>query len=185
MDLHHYTNSDNERKYDVINFIYDYNEEFSKFDYSIVKQCNEWLLDDSEDRLEGIDAIQYYYEYLCDELIVFTDDNDIVACRFVEYDEDDEYMKNRVNNYEIGLNLTFALVDKKYRDQGLWNKMFEYVKNNILSKYPKADRLYLATSSENVPMKKAVESSGFEQVGFEKNDRGKGIHTLIYCHTKN
>lgn len=94
MNLKHYENTDNERKEDVINFIYKYNESFGEFDYTIEKQCNEWLLDKSKEKLEGIDAIRHYYESLCDELIVVTNnDDEIIACRFVEYDEDDTYMK--------------------------------------------------------------------------------------------
>lgn len=184
MELHHYSDSDNEMKSEVIDFIFEYNEEFSEFDYSIVEQCNHWLLDNNKE-LKGKEAIRHYYESLCDELIVITNKNTIVACRFVEYDEDDNYMRNRVDNYQIGLNLTFALVDKKYRKQGLWNRMFEFTKENILPKYSKADRFYLATSSENKPMRRGVESAGFEQVGFERNDRGDGVHTLIYCYINN
>lgn len=181
MDLKHYENPENEMKEDVINFIYEYNDEFKEFDYSIIEQCNEWLLDDDED-LSGKDAITKYYNELCDELIIIEDNNNIVACRFVEYDEDDTYMRDRVDNYEIGLNLTFALVHKEYRNRGLWSRMYQYVINNILPKYPDTDRLYLATSSKNKAMKEAVKSAGFKRVGIEKNERGEGIHTLIYCY---
>lgn len=182
MDLKHYTSPDNEMKEKVINFIYEYNDEFKEFDYSIVEQCNQWLLKENESDLYGLNAIKRYYNELCDELIVIEDDNNIVACRFVEYDENDTYMKDRVDDYELGLNLTFALVDKEYRKEGLWLRMFDYVLNNVLPNYRRADRLYLATSNKNKAMKKAVESAGFNQVGIEKNDRGEGIHTLIYCY---
>lgn len=174
--LEHYESSNNKRKEDVIDFILDYNEEF---DMSIKEQTNTWLLEDEEDTLEGREAVNRYYEDLCDELIVVLDEGSVIACRFIEFDENEEYFRSRVDNYELGLNLTFALVDKEYRGEGIWNKMFEYVENQILPNYS-VKRIYLATSSKNTEMQSAVESKGFIKSAVIEDERGEGVDSILY-----
>lgn len=181
MEIEHYSTSENKRKESVVDFMWSYNSDFTEFDISIVEQCNKWLTHDGE-TLTGRDAIKKYYESLCDELLVIVDSDDVVACRFVEFDEENQFFRERVDDYEPGLNLTFALVDDEYRGEGLWTKMFRYVLNNILPTYP-VDRVYLVTSSENIPMQKAVEAKGFDKIAVEKDGRAKGIHNVIYCYT--
>lgn len=177
--LEHYTNKDNKRKEEVLDLMLKHNSEFAKFDLSLVEGANEWLVDDKT--VTGQDAVEAWYNQLWDELIVITLDNEVVAVRFVEYDEDDEFFRKRVDNYSTGLNLTFALVDKEHRQNGLWSRMYDYVINNILPNYD-VDRLYLATSSENNTMQNVVEKNGFEKMAVDENDRGDGIHTLVYCN---
>lgn len=178
MELEHYQDPDNKRKDEVINFIVSYNEDFKEFDISIAEQANKWLVDE-ETELQPKNAIKTYYEELCDELLVIVDSGDVVACRFIEYDEQNPFFRERVQDYKPGLNLTFALVDSEYRDEGLWTQMFEFVRDKILPEYP-VQRLYLVTSSENIPMQKTAESNGFEQISVEKDGRAEGLDNIIY-----
>jgi len=183
-NLKHYESTDNPHKEDVINFILEYNDEFSKMEDSIVEYSNNYFIDEDE-YIDGKDAIKIYYESLCQELIVILHNNQIVACRFVLHDEEDTYFKNNVNNYKDGLELTFALIDKKHRQKGLWTKMLNYVENNILPKYD-LNRLYLTTAETNKAMKLTAEKANFELVSIIEGDRSNGqIDSHIYMKKYN
>lgn len=178
MNIEHYAEQDNKRKKETIDFILSHNSEFEEFDISVVEQCNKWLVDDGTE-VEGREAVQIYYEELCDELIVITKDDSVVACRFVEFDRENTFFRSRVDEYKPGLNLTFALVDKEYRNKGLWSMMFDYVVEEILPKYP-VNKMYLVTSSENIPMQKVAEKTGFNKISIEEDGRSEGIDNIVY-----
>lgn len=178
--IEQYDELDNPRKNEVLELMLKYNNYFAEYDLSLEEQANTWFVDEDEKEVSGKQAMELYYESLCDHLIVAVNDSgDVVGLRFVEYDEDDDYFRERVSDYEVGLNLTFALVDEDYRRKGIWSRMYEYVKDNLVEEYD-VDWLYLATTSENEEMQKAMEKKGFEKVSVEKNERGDGIHALIY-----
>lgn len=178
--IKHYSESENKSKEEVLDLMQEYNENFSDFDMgSIEEMAHEWYIDDEEEVSER-EALEIFYDELCDELVVAYDKKDLVGLRFVEYDEDDEYFKDRHNDYKQGLNLTFALVDKDYRQEGIWSEMFSHVEKEILPDY-NVDRLYLATTSKNRSMQKTAESHGFKEVSRVENERGEGIDTVIYC----
>lgn len=176
--IEHYENPDNKRKEDVIDFMMRHNDEFSNFDLTLEEQANEWMADKDES-FSGREAIEVYYDSLCDELVVVLDENDIIGCRFVEFDEDDEFFRERVPDYEIGLNLTFALVDRDYRKEGVWSRMFKFVEKNVISNYD-VNRFYLATSSENEGIQNAMEKHNFKKANKIKDERGEGRDSLIY-----
>lgn len=176
--LEHYKNSDNKRKKQVISFMNNYNKTFSDFDLSLEEQANKWFCEDDKE-VSGEKAMELYYDNLCDELIVVLDGEDVIACRFVEFDENDTYFRERHDNYELGLNMTFALVHENYREEGIWKSMFNYVVENILPEYD-VNRVYLATTSENIEMQNAMDSMGFQLGNRIKNERGEGIDGLIY-----
>lgn len=181
-EIEYYQEPENERKDDVIDFIYDYNSEFSEFDLSIVEQSRKYFIDN--ENIGGREAIEVYYDSICDELIVVSDNGDVVACRFIEFGDNDKYFEEENHGYEPGLNLTFALVDSEYRGEGLWSSMFNYVENKVFNRCD-SDRMYLCTTSENERIQNAVESRGFEKVSVLENERGEGVHALVYSKCSN
>lgn len=177
--ISHYESSENPIKKDVIDFLWEYNDEFADMEISLVEQANRYLTEDYE-KLHGRDGVVRYYEWLCDELVVVRDgDDSLVACRFVEFDEDDEYFRERVEEYVLGLNLTFALVDKEHRGKGIWSMMLEYVEDNIFPNY-NVDRMYLATATTNEAMQSAAVNGGFQCINRVENDREDGVGTYVY-----
>ena len=178
-DITHYKDPDNPVRQDVIDFLLKYNDEFADMEISIVKQANKYLTEKDEE-LDGREGIVRYYERLCDELVVVHDENeDLVACLFVEFDEEDEYFRERVDDYVVGLNLTFVLVDDRHRGKGIWSMMLEHVEYNILPNYD-VDRTYLATATTNRKMQSAAVNGGFECISEIKNDRKSGVGTYVY-----
>jgi GNAT superfamily N-acetyltransferase len=177
--IEHYEKLDNPAREDVIEFMWRYNEEFANMEISLVQQANKYLTEDGEE-LSGREGIVRYYESLCDELIVVEDEGGgVVACRFVEFDKEDEYFRERLDDYTLGLNLTFALVDEDHRGNGLWSKMLEYVENNVFPRYD-VDRMYLATATTNEAMQSAATKGGFQCINKIEDDRKNGVGTYIY-----
>lgn len=180
--ISHYQSSENPMKEDVIDFLWEYNDEFAEMEISLVEQANRYLTEENEE-LHGRDGIIRYYERLCDELVVVRDENNsLVACRFVEFDEDDEYFRERVEEYVQGLNLTFALVDEEHRSKGIWSMMLEHIEDNILPNYD-VDRMYLATATTNEAMQSAAVNGGFQCINKVEDDRDNGIGTYVYMKT--
>lgn len=169
---------DNKYKDDILDIMVEYNEELSSFDMSFPEMAMEFF-DDSVDSVE--EGAEVYYDELCDEVVVCFVNEKIVGFRFVEFDKEDEYFRENIDNYKIGLNLTFALVRENYRNNGIWKKMFDYVKENIVSDY-NVDRLYIATSSENDAMRYLVNEVGFNLATRIKNERGDGVDSLLYYY---
>lgn len=178
-NIKHYEKLENPARQDVIDFIWSYNEEFANMEISLVEQANRYLTEEGEE-VSGHEGIVRYYESLCDELIVVENKKgDVVACRFVEFDEEDQYFRDRLDDYTLGLNLTFALVDKDHRGNGLWTKMLKYVESNIFPKYD-VDRMYLATATTNTAMQSAAVKGGFQCINEIEDDRDNGVGTYIY-----
>jgi len=179
-NLKHYDSNDNEYKEDVIDFMWTYNDEFAEMEDSLVTLSNKHCINDDE-WVEGRDAIKEYYNTLCNELIIFLYEDNIIACRFISYtdDQEDNYFSERVEDYTHGLHSTFALVDKKHRGNGLWGKMFTYAEENILPDYD-MDRIYLATAGTNDTLQHVAEKEGLELINIVENDRDNNIDTYIY-----
>lgn len=181
-EIKHYKTEECPFYEEVIDFMYSYNDEFAKTDNeTLVEAANKYWVDEDDDRVEGKDGIRLWYEEICDILVVVLYNQKVVGCRFVDYDEEDEYFRERVENYKQGLNFTFALVDKDYRGNGLWGKMYDYVRKEIAPDY-NVNRIYLATSENNDTMQSTAEKVGFNKINTVKNDRGvdNETDTLIY-----
>lgn len=175
----HYENTENPVREDVIDFLWEYNDEFADMEISLVEQANKYIIEDDE-ILDGYEAIVRYYEGLCDELVVVHDtEGNLVACRFVEFDKEDEYFRKRVDDYVVGLNLTFALVDEEHRGRGIWSMMLDYVEDNVVPRYD-VDRMYLATATTNEAMQSAAVNGGFQCVNEIEDDREDGVGTYVY-----
>lgn len=177
--IEYYRKPDNPDRTDVIGFMWNYNDEFADMEISLVEQANKYLTDSGE-KLFGREGIVRYYDSLCDELVVVKDeDQNIVACRFVQFDEEDEYFRERVDDYATGLNLTFALVDLNHRGNGLWGRMLKCVEERIFPRYD-VDRMYLATATTNNAMQSAAIKEGFQCINTISDDRKDGVGTYIY-----
>lgn len=177
--LKHYNSNENKYTEEVINFMWNHNDEFAEMEDSLVTLANKHCINDDE-WIEGKEAVKEYYKTLCEELIVVLYKDNVIACRFIFFTEDqDNYFSERVDDYTHGLQSTFALVDKEHRGNGLWGKMFTYAEENILPKY-NVDRIYLATAGTNNTLQNVAEKSGLKLVNIVENDRDNNVDTYVY-----
>lgn len=174
--LNHYSNKDNEKKDEVIEMLKKYNKEFEEFDMSLADLSRKYIFEEDvsdEEALIGLYNNGFKY------LITVEKEGDLIGFRFVNKPSDDDSIKEYAPKHYPSICLTLAIVEENYRGKGIWSKMMDYFKENILPKF-EYNKAHFLTSSNNKSMQKAGEKRGFEKVATVEDDRGEGIDTLFY-----